>query len=311
MDKLGSILVLCSRTAVDRPLLEKAVFLARSAQAEIHLFSCDAALARTLSHAYPTEVAERACEISLTEHLAYLRKLRQSVSAPDLQISVDAACRYPLYDGVAAKLAETPVDLIMKSPSGSHPLRRLTFDANDWQLLRQSPVSLMLVSGRPWRAVPQFAAMVDISADPTLRMADTVLHTSDYLSLACRGELDVIYSETSSDTGTRSAHAGDLQRLSREHHIQPGHLHLLDGAPEQTLPAFAAHRQYDAIILGGLTHKAGLAALAGTLTSRLVEVLQTDFILVKGDLRQSGREGSSLRPAPLPLRHRSEEGEYP
>jgi len=299
MDKLGSILVLCSRTAADRPLLQKAVFLARSAQAEVHLFSCDATLARMLSHAYPTEEAERACEISLTEHLAYLRKLRQSIGAAAVQISVDAACRYPLYDGVAAKLAETPVDLIMKSPSGAHPLRRFAFDANDWQLLRQSPVSLMLVSGRPWRAAPQFAAMVDVSADPILRMAETVMRTSDYLSLACRGELDVIYSETSSDTGVRSARAGDLERLAREHHLQPGHLHLLDGAPEQTLAAFAAHRQYDAVVLGGLTHRAGLAALAGTLTSRLVEILQTDFLLVKPDLRHTGRGMTDHRPALL------------
>ncbi|HUI61060.1 MAG TPA: universal stress protein [Steroidobacteraceae bacterium] len=281
MDKIGSILVLCSRTSADRVLLDKAIFLARSVQAEIHLFSCDEALARTLRHSYPIEEAEKAWNICLDEHLDYLRRLRQRAGAPGVQISVDAACRHPLYEGICAKLAETPADLIMKSPSGVHPLRRFAFDANDWQLMRQCPATLMLVGERPWRATPQFAAMVDVSIDVSAALAQTIIRTSEYLSLACRGEMDVIYSEASADEGLRSAHSGDLQRLAREYHIQPGHLHVLDGEPEQTLAPFVAHRHYDAVVLGGLTHREGLAALAGSLTSKLVDALETDFILVK------------------------------
>ncbi|MEA3178146.1 MAG: hypothetical protein QOI59_1669 [Gammaproteobacteria bacterium] len=53
MEKLTCILVVASRTATDRILLEKAVSLARNVGAQIYLFSCDAELARRLRHSYP------------------------------------------------------------------------------------------------------------------------------------------------------------------------------------------------------------------------------------------------------------------
>jgi universal stress protein E len=281
VDKLSSILVVSSRTDADRVLLEKAVLLARKAGAQIHLFSCDAALAKTLRHAYPSDEAEKAWNISQSEHLAYLQALRTAAHAPDVQIDIEAACCSPLHEGIAGKAAQMRVDLIMKSPSGAHPLRRFAFDANDWHLVRECPATLMLVGQRPWRTKPQFAAMVDVSEDVTVRLAEMIIHTSEYFSLGCRGELDVIYSERSSIEPERSERAATLQRLTREYRIESARVHVLNGEPETTLADFAAHRQYDAVILGGRTHRKGLAPLVGTLTSKLVETLDSDFILVK------------------------------
>jgi hypothetical protein len=93
MEKLTSILVVVNRTTADRALLEKAVALARSVGAQIYLFSCDAGLARRLRHSYPIEEAEKAWNICLAEHITHLRHLQAEACAPDVQISVDAACQ--------------------------------------------------------------------------------------------------------------------------------------------------------------------------------------------------------------------------
>ena len=110
MEKLTSILVVANRTAADRTLLEKAVALARNVGARIDLFSCDAELARRLRHSYPTEEAEKVWNICLAEHITYLRRLQADVSAPDVQISVDAACHSPLHEGIVSKIRETGAD---------------------------------------------------------------------------------------------------------------------------------------------------------------------------------------------------------
>jgi nucleotide-binding universal stress UspA family protein len=96
--------------------------------------------------------------------------------------------------------------------------------------------------------------------------------------------LDVVYSDSSGDEGERNRHAAALERLTREYRIPAGHVHVLSGEPDLTLPDFAAHNQYDALVLGGLTHRKGIAPLVGTLTGRLVETLDSDFILVKREL---------------------------
>ncbi len=145
MDKLTSILVVANRSDADRLLLDKAVFLARNAGARIFLFSCDSVLAKIVQHSYNSEDAERAWHVSQGEHLAYLRGLRAETRAADVQISVAAECYCPLYEGILNKIREIQPDLVMKTPTGIHPLRRFTFGPSDWHLMRECPVTLMLV----------------------------------------------------------------------------------------------------------------------------------------------------------------------
>ncbi len=319
MEKLTSILVVASRTDADRILLEKAVHLARSVAAQIHLFSCDAALAKVLRHSYKTEDAEKAWNICLSEHVAYLRSLQAAVRAPDVQISVDSACSHPLFEGIVRKAQEVRADLIMKCPSGAHPMRRLAFDSSDWQLMRACPGTLMLVRPHPWRPIPRFAALVDVSVEDARSPAAAIIHTSEYFVLGCRGELDVVYSETGADAAQIEARTAKLDRLAREYHIEAQHVHVLSGDPELTLPDFAARHHYDAVVLGGLTHRKGVSALVGTLTSKLVEALECDFILVKrpsrgvvGDVEsiaeETGTDAAPDESPPLPDSARSGNG---
>jgi nucleotide-binding universal stress UspA family protein len=58
-------------------------------------------------------------------------------------------------------------------------------------------------------------------------------------------------------------------------------LRILNGKAEEAVPAFAAERDYDAMVMGALTHRPGMVALVGTLTSKLVDTVACDFVLVK------------------------------
>ncbi len=281
MHKLTSILVVANNTSADRALLEKAVALARNVGAQIYLFSCDAELARRLRHSYPTEEAQKAWNICLAERLTYLRHLQAAVRAPDIQISVDAACHSPLHEGIVGKIREIGADLVMKSPAGVHPLRRLAFDSNDWKLTQACPTTLMLVHPRPWRTVPRFAALVDVSEEGTAQFAQTIVHTSEYFALGCHGELDILYSETSVDSREKSERLDSLERLAREYHVEAGHVHVLSGDPEDAVREFAARQNYDAVVLGAVTHHKGIAGVGTRLTSKIVDAVDCDLILVE------------------------------
>lgn len=281
MEKLTSILVVANRTTADRPLLEKAVALARSVGAQIYLFSCDAELARRLRHAYPIEEAEKAWNICLEEHMTYLRRLQAAACAPDVQISVDAACHSPLHEGIVGKIREIRADLVMKSPSGPHPLRRLVVSSNDWKLTKACPTTMMLVRPRAWHTVPRLAAFVDVSEEGTAQFSQTIVHASEYFALGCHAELDIVYSEASADSRRKSERLASLERLAREYHIEASHVHVLSGHPDQTVPDFAARQNYDAVVLGARTHRKGIAGVRGMLTSKVVEAVDCDMILVE------------------------------
>jgi len=138
----------------------------------------------------------------------------------------------------------------------------------------------MLVRSHRWRTVPRFAALVDVSEEGTADFAQTIVHTSEYFALGCRGELDVIYSAGSADSREQTERLGSLERLAREYHVEPGHVHVLQGSPNEALPEFVAQQNFDAIALGARTHRSAIASVHGTLTSRIADTVDCDLILV-------------------------------
>ena len=281
MEKLTSILVVVDPADESRNVVAKAMVLARHFRARLELFLCESERAYWLRRTYDPMGVQEANQASVAAGLQYLDSIRRSV-AEDVPISMHVATSSPLYEAIVRRVLEVRPDLVIKSAAGHHPMQRFTLDANDWQLARTCPVPLMLTRGRPWSSVGRFAAAVDVSDASGGSLARSILQTAGFLTSGCGGELDIVYSEA--DVGDRAGAARRreaLDRLVQEFRVGPETQHILDGAAEDTLPDFAARRGYDVLVLGALTRRQGLSALMGTLTSRLVDELDCDFILVK------------------------------
>jgi universal stress protein E len=281
MEQLTSILVVASRAKSDYSLLEKAIHVARGGGAQIHLFYCDVVVGSALCRETETFKAEQAWHDCIEDHLGYLGALRAQFHCPDIQISLDATCGKPLSDAILSKVEQVRPDLVMKTPSGSHPLRLFALDFNDWRLTRSCPATLMLVHGQPWRPVAQFAALVNVSEEGIPRLPEAIVHTCEYLALTCGAEMEVAYCEASTDPDETAERAATFGRLTQEYHVHPGRVCSLKGKPDSVLPDLIAAKRYDVVVIGALTHRTGLAAFAGALSSKLMDAADCDFILVR------------------------------
>lgn len=283
MHKLTSILAVIDPADETRHVVVKAMVLARHFRARLELFLCESERAYTLRHAYDAGGLVEARRACIASGLQYLDAIRRSIPE-DVQVTTHVATSSPLYEAVVRRVLEVRPDLVIKSAAGHHPLQRFTLDANDWQLARTCPVPLMLTRGRPWSAVGRFAAAVDVSDAGSSSLARSILQTAGFLTLGCGARLDVVYSESSAaDEEGAARHRESLDRLVSEFRVGCESKHVLSGNAEDTLPGFAAERGYDVIVLGALTRRRGLSALVGTLTSRLVDELECDFVLVKSE----------------------------
>ena len=283
MDKLTSILAVIDPADESRHVVAKAMVLARHFRARVELFLCDSERAYTLRHTYDAAGLLEANRASVAGGLQYLESIRRSI-AEDVTVTTHVAASSPLYEAIVQRVLEARPDLVIKSAAGHHPLQRFTLDANDWQLARTCPVPLMLTRGRPWSAAGRFAAAVDVSDAGNGSLARSILQTAGFLTLGCGGQLDVVYSESNvadRDGAVRRREA--LERLVNEFRVGRESQHILQGAAEDTLPEFAARCGFDLVILGALTRRRGLSALVGTLTGRLVDSLDCDFVLVKSE----------------------------
>jgi nucleotide-binding universal stress UspA family protein len=179
-------------------------------------------------------------------------------------------------------LQDQPADLVVKARSGAHPLRRYSLAPNDWKLAQECPAPLMLVDRKPWSASMRLAATVDVSDAESTEIARAILQTGGFVTLGCRGFVDVLYVEREQHDDTlRMERAVRLAQLVREFHVGSERLQMFDGTPEKRLVPLISARQYDMLLLGAVPHRSGLGETWHSLTSRLVEATCGDVILVK------------------------------
>lgn len=284
MNKVTRILAVLDGTDEDAVVVSKAVALAHQQRAPLELFLCDAQRAYALLHAYDQTDVDAFRRKCIRDLRRYLESLRDVAVGADVVITVDAACESPLYEAIVRKVIRSGADFVIKSAASPSPLACYAPDANDWQLMRACPATLLLSRGKSWQASPKFLAAVDVSGQETSGLPANILGIGAELSRGSHGRLEVVYSEPKNEEPVEHHERLErLQTLTGAALIPGAGIHVLLGNPDDVLPAFAAGRGYDALIMGALTHREGLSALVGTLTSKLVESLDCDFVLVKPD----------------------------
>ena len=250
MEKLTSILVILDHSSRDASLLAKSIVLGREFGARIELFACDARYEYTLRHVYDERVLAEARHERVRHVREYLQQLRDQLAAESVEISIDAACECPLYEGILRKICRSAPDLVMKAAALEPCEGRGALDVNDWQLVRVCPVSLMLSHGGIWPPRPRLAAAVDVADEEVPRFAEIVLRTAEYLRAGCQGELDIVLGERIGNTELSAAIVG-----GRQHH--------------------------DVVVLGARTHQIGPTASVGTRACEMMNTLPCDFLLVR------------------------------
>ena len=282
MAKTNSILAIAQGTTSDTVLLAKAAALARSFGFALELFLCDAEQAYALKHAYQPTGRDKAMVECVARAKAYLASQRQLIDPAVSAVAIDAACESPLCEGIVHKVQRSHPEWVVKAAGGIDRRGHSAFDENDWQLMRTCPATLTLVQHRHWRKRLRIGAAIDVSDHETEGLAGAIIRIARRLALATGGELELLYAEPlRSESPEGRAHAARLRALARQADLDEQHAHILSGPPEQELAAFAAGRDYDVLALGALTHRNAPVRLVGTLTSALVEALESDFLLIK------------------------------
>ena len=276
------IMAVLDRSNTDADVLVKAAGLARCFAARLELFLCDAEHGYALKHTYEASQNEAVRRTCVEEALKYLTRVQNSAVLHDVRVSVSAACESPLYEGIARKVAQNRPGLVIKHASGVHSLAGAPFDPNDWHLMRRCPTTLLMTRGRHWHRQPRFAAAVDVSAEETAGLARSILETTATFSAAYGSQADILYAERGgAPAEAREARAAALTQLTQQCHLESRNIRILGGEPELSLPPCIAAGNYDVLVLGALAHRPGAATLVGTLTARLVESVDCDFVLVK------------------------------
>lgn len=282
------------------PAVDKAAQLARAFGAEIELFHALSAPILSLDGFGDGGLAdyERARRVQVRSRL-------ESIAGPireqGLMVSTHADWDYPSGEAVVRRAARVRADLIVaQCHPGEHrgfwPLR-----LTDWDLLRLSPVPVLLVkSKQPYRR-PVILAAVDPAhafAKPA-KLDDEIVRAANAFSQALRGSLHAIhaYVPTPMDaTGSEilnpeateilkaraRAHArARLSPLLKKTRIPLSRQHLVGEHPINAIPEMAEDLGCSILVMGAVSRSGLKRLFIGNTAERMLDEVRCDVLVVK------------------------------
>jgi universal stress protein E len=297
------ILVAVKDTRRSSPTLKKAARLARALDARLELFhvisepiAIDAlAIARQGVDSYEAAQQQR-----------YLKRL-EAMAAPlrraGLKVSVAAEWDHPVSEAVVRRAQGTQADLIVAERHAGRHVAPWLLHYRDWELLRHSPVPVLLSKSRRTYDTVKVLAAIDPShaLAKTARLDEQILRLASQVSEAAGGQLHALHAfvpalidvppselllpdsparivrgaeaaaEERFDKTLRAARLGTLPRNRR---------HLVARHPADAIAQVAKKLDVDVVVMGLV--RTGLKGLfIGNTAEKLLDELPCDLLIVK------------------------------
>jgi universal stress protein E len=310
------------------PGLKKAVPLARALGARLELFHALTAPIYAETFIYGdrsfSEVAGEIHQRALTGLARLAARLKAHGRQRPLKISVAAEWDSPAYEAIIRHAQATQADLIVAERHAGRHIAAGLLHLNDWELLRLSPVPVLLVKTARAHERPVILAAVDPGdrrAKPA-RLDGEILTLADALSTALKARLYAVHAYVPVASGARPTDALDPETAAginaqmaagaRERFDRalagmkiPRSRRLLIGAPPIEAIGQAASAIHSDLVVMGAVSRSGLRGwILGHTAESLLDHLPCDLLIVKPPRFSSGvarrARGARLVPA-LPL----------
>lgn len=281
------------------PAVVKAAQIARACGARIELFH---AMRASIYADTPSAYEEALADLYTTQRQQLVQRLGRIAARLEvhkIKASVSVEFDYPVYDAIVRRARRIGADLIVAE---RHPERRAPslMRLTDWELLRQSPVPLLLVRRvRPYHH-PNILAAVDPSHSHSkpAQLDDEILAAGQQLAEALRGKLHAVHayspivagSAASSVTGSVATNLGRIasssartrfQELLRKTPIPATRRHLLGDSPTTAITAIARKTRANIVVLGALSRSGLKRLFIGNTAEQLFDQLACDLLIVK------------------------------
>ncbi len=242
---------------------------------------------------------ERARAIGRLEKLA--GRLKGRGRQRSLQISVAAVWDAPGYEAIIRRATATHADLIVAGRKGERHVVSALLRFTDWELLRNSPVPVLLVKRGGVYHRPVILAAVDPShsLDKPARLDGAILGVSDRLSRALGGRLHAVHAYAWLPNGMHPTGAPDAEtaaalnrkleaaafkrydRLLDGYDIPKTRRHLLAIPAADAIEDVAIHLRADIVALGAISRSGWQRLLIGNTAEAVLDPLPCDLLIVK------------------------------
>jgi universal stress protein E len=282
------------------PALVKAGQLAHALGAQIELFH---GIATPLYVDGPSSSGLSAIEANVhARSLASLEKMAARLRRDKVKVTVAAEWDFPAYEAIVRRANEAKVDLIVADQhAGRHTVAGL-LHLTDWELLRLSPVPVLLVKTRGTYRNPVVLAAVDPghTFSKPAKLDQQILVASSTITRALRGTLHALhayvpfpYAAANPNTmlcqenierlegETSAAAQSALDRTLRRTRVQKKNRHIVGRHPVDAIAQTARELRSSIVVMGAISRSGLKRLFIGNTAERVLDLLSCDVLIVK------------------------------
>ncbi len=282
------------------PAVAKAARIARACGAHIELFH---AIKASVWANTPAAYEEAVLDLYETQRRQYLQRLERVAARLRLhRIKVTTAVEYdyPTYDAIIRRARIIDADLIVARRRNRRSAMPGVLRLNDWELLRNSPIPVLLVKrSGPYRHPTVLAAVDPCHAHAKPAQLDAeILSAALQLTQALRGKLHAVHAYTpvvigAAATSVSASAAARLdafaaaqakaafERLLEGYDIPRSRRHLSGDFPTAAINDMVRRTHADIVVMGALSRSGLGRLLIGNTAERLLDELPCDLLIVK------------------------------
>lgn len=305
--------------------LAKAEQLARAAGAALELFHALSTPVETDAFFYTGRSLVDTERKMRADVLMELEKTARRLRSKGLIVSTAAEWDFPAYEAVVRQAMRARADLIVAEQHLGRRLAPWLLHLNDWELLRLSPVPVLLVkSARRYRRPAVLAALDPLHAfAKTARLDPEILRAAGSITRLLRGRLHAMHAylpvppvgvagEILSHNligqleaeARRQARRGFERELKRSG-IPAARRHLVREFAVEGVPDVARRIRAGLVVMGAISRSGLRRVFIGNTAERVLDELPCDVLVVKPPRFRSpvsrARRGARLVTAPPPL----------
>lgn len=260
------------------PAVNKATQLARALGAELELFhAIDSPYYVDMLGMATDRTRRQECD-ERSEYLQRLERLAARARLHTRTVSVAAEWDYPVYEAIVRRAIEMRADLIVAECHAGRRIAPGLLRLADWELLRLSPVPVLLVK----RTRPYHHPTVLLALDPSHAFAKPakldaeIVEAGSAVSNALAGKLHAVHAYA---VGA-GARAGFDEAL-RSAAVAADCRHLVPGEPTRAVRDVARRLRADIVVAGAVSRSGLRRALIGNTAEELLDCLRCDLLIVK------------------------------
>ncbi|WP_433735404.1 universal stress protein [Pseudomonas putida] len=300
MSQIQRLLLIAPSTMTRTPAFDRAAALALAMHLPLHIVAFDFSQALAVAGMFAPEQFRLARDGYLKAHRQWLAGQAEAMNKQGVEVTSEVVWVKCLYEEILQFISEMPLTLIIKDAQEESAFKRVFYTPLDWQLLRECPLPVHLVT-TPLNPRPRnVLAIIDVLRDENQDRVfnGQIIDAAAKLAAACDASLEVLHVfdwtaayvqemgfasfgvATQINDMVGAAQHEAFAAIAARHGVPAEHRHFKEGAPVASICEFAADHGTDVIVMGTVQHK-GLSKLLGTTAEQLLHRAPCSVLAIK------------------------------